>query len=390
MALGVIALGLATRGTPTPSPFEPTWESLHGEPNESHPLVAAVRQSRSDAGVRADDVVLHRRAILPPPLAAFEHACESTHWRWMLPGYTNTRAESFVRASVEDRGQQDALLGVMQCDASGCAIDPPMAVLEALSPTSRARLYSELGRHEVNAHAAHSHRRRVADEAFSATPEMPAAAVPWVQRVEYTDRGVRYLVDAEVVCAHLTTVGERAAFVRSLNARFTVDASLRVSISDDALRNSVAPSLVAPALAAVHRAREAGQTEVPLDDLLPASVRARIGRYPTETEQDLNCFTSALSFRGELVRGVSTTASMRAHLRNGYQPVDGTSLRMGDVMLFDDPRGEAEHAVVYLMDSLVYTKNGFSPFEPWRISDLDDVQMAYPHIASMSVWRPRD
>lgn len=384
MVLAVLGLGMATRDTPKPSPFEPSWESLHPESDAPHVLTHLAASPALREGIRDADLRRTRRFLLPTELHRFDRACDVSHWRWTLPRYDRARAETFVRASVEPTALQDELLAGLQCAPRGCTLDPSVSVLERLTAASRARVYAELERYPSNPQVVSSHRRRILDGGFARAEGMPAAAVPWVERVQFTLDGVQRLVDAEVVCAHLTTIDDRAAFFRALHGRVTIDAELRAEVDLERVRTTVDRA----AEATIVRSRTNLQTVVALSDLLPTAVRARLDRFPSEAERDVNCFSTALSFGGDEVRGVNTSAEMIRRVQDGYRRVDDGSLRLGDVMVFEDRRGEAVHAVNYLMGSLVFTKDGFSRFEPWRVVELADVQAEYPDIAHASVWRP--
>jgi hypothetical protein len=105
---------------------------------------------------------------------------------------------------------------------------------------------------------------------------------------------------------------------------------------------------------------------IPLQDLLPPFIRDTLGRH--EDCHGPNCFNAALSAAGdkEGTRMLVGIAALAAELEWSYRLLpEGAAAQVGDLLIYRDAEGDAQHAAYYVGDGFVFTKNGLSRNNPY-------------------------
>ena len=123
------------------------------------------------------------------------------------------------------------------------------------------------------------------------------------------------------------------------------------------------------------------ETEIDITHLLPAIPRRRLYTYPTP---DLaargrmpDCHWTSLNFFELTPKEYFLDLRLAAnHLMQGYEKV-GTPYRLGDVLVFMNPEGNAVHSCVYVADKIVFTKNGENSLSPWLLKRQSDIEEIY-------------
>jgi hypothetical protein len=131
--------------------------------------------------------------------------------------------------------------------------------------------------------------------------------------------------------------------------------------------------------------------KIDISHLLPTLARQHLYRYPRVSLADLdkpilaNCFWTALNFFNQIPddRFLDVDYALE-RLRSEYVVVHN-DLQLGDIVAFLDDEYEVFHVAVYLVDGLVFGKNGLSSLAPWSILPIDHLKGHY--IEHSANWR---
>lgn len=305
---------------------------------------------------------------------------------WFFPDTTSEVAAAFLASTGMAPNHVSALMATARKAAgiNGTVLTPQDDVVLALPPEVRARLYVELAKSALNANQMQAFR--YSDESIEAWlgPTLISPATRrFVEPLIYRHGSHLFFADAAVARSRIADAEELRRLAKALLRQKTV----RLRLTIGAL--SEVPGLVdywgrggrrtdiKPLLESIVGAR--GDSSVDIVHLLPAFARERLYRYPLLTAQDLNrpqlanCLWTALNFFNNPPddRYLDVAAAVE-HLQRNYYLVENR-LELGDVVALLDERGNIFHAVVYVADNFVFTKNGMSPMSPWVILPLDTV-----------------
>lgn len=303
-----------------------------------------------------------------------------------------------LRRQLEDRAH-------WQTSPEGIELRPPDAVLRALPPISRERIYAVLAPLRGNAtqetpftflpgqFAAH-----VAQSSLSTT------TIALAESLLYQRGAVMLMSDMFTALNAVSDPAEKQALVQAVGRMHTLMLRLHVDASSDIEgllaywgRGGRAKSL-RPLLAAM--ARVPGGCDVDIVSLLPEFARLRLYTFPTPDPEGVgrqqDCYWSAINFFSEGDSDAQTgTGDLNDQIRREYFQLPGEPA-FGDVLFLVLPTGESIHAAVYIADGIVFTKNGGYPHQPWMLMRLDDLALTYggnrvqQEILSVMAWRRRD
>jgi hypothetical protein len=309
---------------------------------------------------------------------------------WVFPDATPDVVAAFLRstglspehiAQLMPRARQEPRI-------RGVVINPPAEIVRALSPETRAQLYTQLSKSTLNFDQAQSFRffGKTTRDWFDGTM-MSAATRQLVEPLVYTDGDFLHFADIESVRAQITSPEERQYLAKGLLRNATVLVRLSVDSLEDVSglanywgtggrRTDIRPLLESIAMAD-------DSQSVDIVHLLPAFARNHLYRYPKIQTMDLtrpllaNCLWSSLNFFKEQPddRFLDVNFSLNA-LRTEYYVVEH-GYQLGDVVALVDDEGDLFHVAVHLADGLVFTKNGTSPVAPWTIMTVDQLKSFY-------------
>jgi hypothetical protein len=112
---------------------------------------------------------------------------------------------------------------------------------------------------------------------------------------------------------------------------------------------------------------QTGQVKIPLSEILHPFIGKNINTFSTCSGP--NCMNSGLSVN-------EGDAFEQKHLGNKFQFLDtvykryrfveqNESLRIGDLLVYEDSDGQVKHVSSALNENIVFTKNGLSKFNPY-------------------------
>lgn len=395
--------------TPSPSPLvspRETWALLLGALvaiggyvawSRAHDTAPVATHARTDTaqvtdGPRVPGTLETTPIELPQPAYnQNDELCLAARSEWTFPGETAEAVRARLDAAGFDAPTRDALLTHIACDTSGCAINAPDPLLLSLPSGPRGRLYRALAPFRGQMYAVIPYRR-----ASGFTPWADLTRSPRVRdvftRMAWREGDVTYFADVATGCRTLTDRDERVEFLTLLRRRYSLDTRVRVDESTDAAAVARYWTLgdEPPAASRIARVRDAqrdGQP-IPLRELLTGWPAALLDRFPSEHSPERDCFWSTLHFDAPDAErfAAPTPAGFAAELAAGWREVPRASVRYGDaVVLFGAT--EPEHAMIYLADDLVFTKNGRMRSRAWVVAHLAEVLADYPRIAAVRTYR---
>ncbi|MEW5981864.1 MAG: hypothetical protein AB1806_05785 [Acidobacteriota bacterium] len=305
---------------------------------------------------------------------------------WFLPDTGLPVAEVFLSSTGLSREQVSRLLAASRPEPriNGIVIEPDPDLARSLAPDVRARLYIQLAKSPLNLDQVQAFRYHGESADAWLGPSLIAPATRrLVNPLTYRHGEHVYFADQALVRPQIADAGERRRLAKALLRQLTV----RVRLSVPSL--SEVPGLatywgrggrrtdIRPLLESI--VGRGADRSLDIVHLLPAFARERLYRYPRLTAQDLdrpvlaNCLWSALNFFNTIPddRYLDVNVAVE-RLKQDYTLIEN-HYELGDIVALVDERGNIFHAVVYLADDLVFTKNGTSPVAPWVILPLDIV-----------------
>ncbi|MFO0625852.1 MAG: hypothetical protein U0325_09575 [Polyangiales bacterium] len=314
--------------------------------------------------------------------------CNEIHAAWGAPDRRQFVA-AMTRAGL-DETTRDAVLGVTACDVDGCIAEPPDAVLASLTPAQRRGVYHAMRGFPqamlLNAPFARPASRRPFWDDPGLTPVMREV----LRAGSFVDGDMRRFSDLTWPCHRVPDTAGRATLFRTRRARAALDATVRVRTSDElnrAVRGGGAPGRDAGGRARLLASMRDGDAGVPLRDLLPPFARARLGTFPPRDSR-FDCFWSALNFFSPTGEGgaLLDANAFDANLA-GWARVPLDQLRFGDVLVFRSEAGSTEHAVVYVADDLVISKDGWTMHRAWELVPIAREQALYYAAPRIEAYR---
>src|SRR5436190_3119915 len=113
---------------------------------------------------------------------------------------------------------------------------------------------------------------------------------------------------------------------------------------------------------------------------MPPFVRERLCTFPTPSRPSdpaLDCNWSALNFFNDPPDDRFTSpAYLVSFVSTNFYQVSRPTV-YGDLVLFIDENGEIAHSAVYVADDLLFTKNGNSFVQPWKLMRMKDLVNVY-------------
>lgn len=309
---------------------------------------------------------------------------------WVFPNATAEVVTAFL-ASSGFSPEQMAQLGPYtrrEAQIAGVVITPPSALVRALTPDVRARLYTQLSRSTLNFDQAQSFRfkGRTPADWFTGTM-MSAETRRLVEPLIYADSNFLHFADIESIRSQISSPLERQYLAKALLRNSTVMVRLWIESPEEVAglvnywgmggrRTDIRPLLESLSDASDNRT-------IDIVHLLPAFARDHLYRFPKIKTMDLtrpllaNCLWSALNFFEEDPddRYLDVTYALNA-LRTNYYVVEH-GFQLGDIVALVDDEGDLFHVAVYLADGQLFTKNGTSPVSPWTIMSTQELKDFY-------------
>lgn len=316
---------------------------------------------------------------------------------WAFPDQDAAAVKAFLLSAGLDDGTVAALGETARRDPAiaGLRLAPPTAIIRALAPDVRSRIYHQLAKSPLNfdQNAAYYYRGDSIDE-WLGTTRLAASTRALVDPLVYRDGPFLYLADIELVRAQLGDTLEFQTLIKRLLRHQSTLVSLKIANPDqiDSLTEywgrGGRKTDIRPILESIADAGPAQQIDI--TNLLPELPRRLLHRYPKVRQVDLekpqlaNCFWTALNFFSETPddRFLDVDAAMRSLKEDYFIVHDG--FQLGDIVVFANRANNVFHVASYVADNLVFTKNGSFSLAPWTLIPIDDLKG--PYLGHVDDW----
>ena len=321
-----------------------------------------------------DDLLPDVRLPLNPP-------------RWLFSGYSKVKLEAFFRSSELTDEQREGLLDAHRWETTpeGICVTPSLEIVASLSRRARSQIYPVLAESPVNTPQGHPFRfplGGVPDRLLDA--RLSAKTVEVFNNLLYADEGTACFADG-AVAQRLLPTQEFKALVSVLYCDPTFLMRLRVSPDTDINKllhywsKCGRSRELKPLFQSL--ARVPGGGAINIEHLLPPFARLRLYTHglvaPDAAKSRQNCFWTALNFFSEQpdAQYLNVETVFRA-LDADYHPVVGER-QLGDLVCLLDAKGRPAHLAVYIVDDVVFTKDGSDNCQPWVLMKIPDMLVEY-------------
>ncbi len=266
---------------------------------------------------------------------------------------------------------------------------PPLPQLEAITPTARALVYTELARHAENEYQADPVLIiGTTVEEWYRTSKLRPELIAKIKKLSYLRGETIAFSDIPALLNYARTDSEaRGIFkactrTRNLMIRLKLDKSSNAEeiINYWSFGVGIRRKDLEPLIQSIIELD--GAADLGVAHLLPALARKLIYTYPgmdmAKRGVMPDCHWTSLNFFNFEPHDYLLDARLAtSQVLEQFTPVE-PPYQFSDVLFFlDNTTGDAFHSCVHLADNIVYTKNGRNILSPWVIMRLEDVKKVY-------------
>ena len=282
---------------------------------------------------------------------------------------------------------------------------PPANALLDLDPEVRARLYTQLGKFQVNEfhHDPVLILTDTIDEWYKSSGLRPEI-IEAIKKLSYRRGDTWAFSDLSLVLGLSKGESEAREIFQAFTRTRTYLVKLNVTpdLDVDAVRNywsiggkSFRLKALDPVLSSL---KESGQTiDLDIAHIIPALPRKLIYNYPPNAFFNKgilpDCHWTSLNFFNYEPHEYLLDSRLATNrVLEDFVPVE-PPYSYGDILFFlRSEDGDAFHSCLYLADDLVFTKNGRNQLSPWIISTIGDVSRVYLSITPgrIQAYRRKD
>ncbi len=315
----------------------------------------------------------------------------NTQARWAFPeAMRNDLPALFQKVGLPEIVGQTLLDPQSMVSADGMIfVFPKGPDLEALTPDTRARIYTELAKYPINEY--HVDPVLIIGQTVQEwykTSKLRPELIRKIEQLSYKRGETTAFSDISYLLSFAQSDSEARVIFKSMTRTrgilVKIEADHNTNIEEVVNYWSVGKGLrrkdVEPLLQSIIDTD--GIEALPLSHMLPALVRKLIYTYPG-LDMGKNgilpdCHWTSLNFFNYdpheylLDSRLATSAVLEK-----FEQVD-PPYKYGDILFFlNKDTGDAYHSCVYLADNLVFTKNGRNLLSPWLIMKREDVEKVY-------------
>ena len=312
---------------------------------------------------------------------------------WNFPGATEDKLRGFfTKAGLAKSVQERVLDSKRLIRQNGVlTVFPPIEDLMEIPQEVRSAIYAELAKSELNefhANPIHIVGGNV-DEWLRETGLRPKLQ-DLIRKMTWRSGSSVAFSDLRTLLSKAESDEEVRHIFKTTTRRRTLLVRLKIGPGSDMKSLIAYWSAGGRSLDIVPMLEAAGgrgcETQIDITHLLPPIPRRRLYTYPTldlATRGRMpDCHWTSLNFFELMPKEYFLDLRLAAnHLMQGYEKVE-RPYRLGDVLVFLNPEGNAIHSCVYIADNIVFTKNGENNLSPWllkRLSDLEEIYKRGPN-----------
>jgi len=304
---------------------------------------------------------------------------------WVFRNTSKEQLTAFIRELGMDGGMEQRLLGYMVCDKNQglCSISPDLETLLELPKHIRTRLYSWLGQFQDNPYIMLPLLRAKDDiDEWLKSPKISSSTSKLIEKVLWERPGFYLLSDFEAVCSSVPSAAEQRRLTRLLHSSPALLVSLQIDKNSDidamvkwwdrGQRNKALRSL----MESLQQSKGGGEIDVV--HFLPQLPRKLAFTYSEPGDESFNCHWTSLNFFNSVpdIR-LRDPINSKKHIDKNYEDVTGTARMFGDMIVFLDDEGVPSHTAIYIAGDILFTKNGSTFKEPWKLMSLKEVSEIY-------------
>lgn len=311
--------------------------------------------------------------------------------KWVFPGATIEDLRAlFTKAGLSQALQDYMLDPVKVVDENRMlAVFPPLPDLEAMTPTQRQIIYSELAKHSINEYHIDPVMITAGDvDEWLKDSTLNSEIKSIIHKYVYYRGDLMVFSDLSAVLNYIDSASEARNFFKTVTRTRTM--VLRLEVNEKSDLNAIANYWtgrnrfkdILPILTSVAETDNVNVLDV--IHLMPSMVRRYLYTYPP-IDLAINgrmpdCHWTSLNFFNHWGKGLYLDSRLAAStIKEEYEHVE-PPYEFGDVLMFMPAgSGKAIHSCVYLADDIVFTKNGENLATPWLLMKLDDVRKIYFH-----------
>lgn len=324
--------------------------------------------------------------VLAPPADAVETLrLTGDQITWTFPGMASKTVVSLLEDVQLDWSTWPELSpDRWEASDDGVVMRPTVALVAAMTPAQRARIYSVLGKSSDNP----NHHRpwgvvpKEYAERWVDLSRMPQDIKGLVKTLLYEHNGAVAFTDVQVVLSR-TDNEQRAEFLRWLLSNPAVTVRLRLDSNTNVGAVSEYWESYDSSIHALPLLQSLILDEphyIDIINLLPSFPRKRLNRYAigdlaNEGGERPDCFWSSVNFLADRAEANPFSDGFGEYFRSNYRPAK--DLEFGDIILWLDEAKRVTHACVYVAGNIVFTKNGGEQRRPWILSTMNEVGARY-------------
>ncbi len=315
----------------------------------------------------------------------------TTKTKWVFPQTFKDKLPAFFQKAGLSEAMVSALLDpkeVVTADGN-LYLFPRLPDLEALTPESRAIVYTELSNQPENEF--HVDPVLIIGQEIKEwyrTSKLRPEIIAKIEQLSYKRGETIAFSDISLLLNYAQSDGEAKAIFKAM----TRTRSIMVKIEADHTTNvqelvnywtlglGLRRKDVEPLVQSIIDTD--GIEALPLSHMLPALVRKLVYTYPglDMAKHGIlpDCHWTSLNFFNYDAHDylLDSRLATSAVLEN-FDPIE-PPYKYGDVLFFlNNSTGDAYHSCVHLADNLIFTKNGRNLLSPWIIMRLEDVKKVY-------------
>ena len=312
---------------------------------------------------------------------------------WYLTDAMATNLESFLRSAGLSTEEVTNLMASAEynADVRQFRLFPDREMLLNMNPETRATIYAELAKCEMNALQREPFRMRTtsADTWFQGCG-LRKEVVAMMERMLYRRGPFLMFSDPGILMAELPSPAERRQAMRTLFRQRALFCSIHIEPGDDVealSRYWGSGGRVAAVQPLIDSMADAGGGDLDVSLLLPPLARTFLYSYPRpENTVFRDCHWTSLNY---FLVAPDDRFADREYATDmfvsNYTVVTGTNYLPGDVFVFQSADDQVIHTCNYIADGVVFTKNGGTAHRPWVLLDLSSVVDLYSLQGSVKI-----
>lgn len=327
--------------------------------------------------------------------------------RWSFPESEAARLPLFfnsigVPASIINGLNQ---AGMQVKEGGWIHLFPPASAVAELDREVRARLYTQLGKFEVNEfhHDPVLILTKTVEEWYKSSKLRPEI-IEAISKLSYRRGDTWAFSDLSIILGLSKSESEAREIFKAFTRTRTYLVNLNVTpyLDVDGVRSywsiggkSFRLKSLDPVLSSI---KETGHpVDLDICHIIPALPRKLLYNYPSPTffARGIlpDCHWTSLNFFNYEPHEYLLDSRLATNrVLEDYMPVE-PPYTYGDILFFlKNEDGDAFHSCVFLADDLVFTKNGRNQLSPWIISTIEDVSRVYLSITPgrIQAYRRKD